>query len=276
MSPVYQPGGWFKLAPSTMLSIPDTIVSLTGGTLEIAIAVALIRRHLWRTEFPFFFAYICYSIVNVAVLLTSAALTSNRTYFAIYSAAQALYTIFGLLAMNESFRKIFLIYYLHKSWFSFLVPAVVLTVLLLSLWNWARHAPTQAGPLTIIYISLDLTANYMRAGIFGLFGILVFFWRSKWQDPPFGIIAGFGIFSVIGMASDALRSDFGMKMGFVFSYASAVAYILACVVWLYAFRRRKYDADSQPPSNVDPKELLDLLERPTKMLKRARNVKRCQ
>lgn len=248
-----------------MLSLLDKAISLTGCALEIAIAVRLMRQNLWSREFPLFFTYICYGILNVVLLLISADFASKHTYFAIFSVSQAVYTLLGLLAINESFRKVFRVYYVRQSWFNFLVPAVLLLIMLSALWNWARHAPVQAGPLTIIYISLDLTANYLRAGLFGLFGILVFFWRTKWQQQPFGVIIGFGIFSVVGMTADALRSDFGIKMNLVFSYASAVAYLIACLVWLRSFRRPKQDSDDQAPSDVDPKELLELLERHTKL-----------
>ena len=249
-----------------MLSILDKVIALMGGALEIAIAVTLIRRQLWRQGYPAFFVYICYAIINVAVLLISAELTSKKTYFGIFSITQAFYTILGLLAMNESFGKSFKVYYLQRHWFAFLVPSVVLMIILSALWNWSKHSPVQAGSLTIIYISLDLTANYMRAGLFGLFAILVLFWQARWQRRPFGVIIGFGIFSVVGMAADALRSDFGIKMNLVFSYASAVAYLIACLVWLLAFRRED-DPNNPPPSSVDPKELLELLERHTNLRK---------
>lgn len=251
-----------------MLNIVDKAISMAGAALEIAIAINLLRQRLWRREFPLFFVYICYAILNVAILLISAELAGKYTYFAIFSVTQALYTVLGLLAINESFQKVFRVYYLRRTWFPFLVPSVVLAIALSALWNWAEHRPIQAGPLTIIYISLDLTANYMRAGLFGVFGMLVFFWRTKWQQRPFGVIVGFGTFSLIGMIADALRSDFGTQMNLVFSYASAVAYLIACLVWLRAFRRSKESSEKQPPSsNVDAKELLGLLEHYTSFLK---------
>lgn len=113
-----------------MLGTIDKTIALTGGALEIAIAVILIRRQLWRRGYPAFFVYICYAIINVTVLLISAELTSKKMYFGIFSITQALYTVLGLLAMNEAFRKVFKVYYLHRRWFSFLVPSVVVIVAL--------------------------------------------------------------------------------------------------------------------------------------------------
>lgn len=259
-----------------MLSGIDTLLGVTGVALEIALAAILIRRKLWRSEFPLFFTYVCYAIVDVIGLLLVARYSSKRTYAQAYWIAQAVYGLLGVLAMEEAFRRIFSVYYFRRRWFRLLVPGLVLFILTVSIWKWLRHAPIQAGPLTIAYISFDLAMNYMLAGIFGLFGVLVLFWRTKWQRHPFGILLGFGTFSIVGMLADALRSDFGTKMDLIFSYAAAVAYIIACAIWLHAFTRNHDDGENRPEPLVDPLELLELLEGHTQMLDRTRNVKRCQ
>jgi len=257
-----------------MLSGLDIAISLTGAVLEIALAIVLIRQRLWRKAFPLFFLYVCYAVVDAVGIILISTFSSKRTYASAYWIMQAVYAILGLLAMNESFQKIFRVYYFRSKWFRFIVPGVVLTILSISIWNWQKHAPIQAGPETIAYMSFDLAANYMRGGVFGLFGILVFFWRAKWLDPPFGILLGFGTFSVIGMIADALRSDFGKKMDPVFIYAAAVAYIVACAIWLQAFKRSQEDRENVPRSAVDPSELLQLLDHHTEILNKTKDQER--
>jgi lysylphosphatidylglycerol synthetase-like protein (DUF2156 family) len=259
-----------------MLSGIDTFLGVTGVVLEIALATILIRHRLWRRDFPLFFAYVCYAIVDVVGLLLIARYSSKRAYAHAYWIAQAVYAVLGILAMDEAFRRVFSVYYFRRSWFRLLTPGLVLFILSICIWKWLRHAPIQAGPLTMAYISFDLAMNYILAGIFGLFGLLVFFWRTKWQRHPFGILLGFGAFSVVGMLADALRSDFGTKMDLIFSYAAAVAYIVACAIWLHAFTRNDDDGGNRLALPVDVGELLQLLERNTQMLDRKRNVKRCQ
>jgi lysylphosphatidylglycerol synthetase-like protein (DUF2156 family) len=259
-----------------MLTGIDTMLGVTGVVLEVALATILIRHRLLRSRFPLFFVYVCYAIVDVVGLLLIARYSSKRTYAHAYWIAQAVYAIFGLLAMEEAFCRIFMVYYFRRRWFRLLVPSLVLFILSVCIWKWLRHVPIEAGPLTIAYISFDLAMNYMLAGIFGLFGILVLFWRTKWQRHPFGILLGFGVFSVVGMLADALRSDFGTKMNLIFSYAAAVAYIVACAIWLHAFMRDSDNGGNRPGLPVDPEELLQLLERPTQMLDGTRNFKRCQ
>src|SRR5882672_4545831 len=136
-----------------MLTGIDTILGLVGVALEMALATTLIRRGLWRKDFPLFFVYVCYAVLDAVGLLFIAAFSSNRTYARAYWIAQAVYAILGLLAMNEAFRRTFRVYYVRRNWFRYLVPSVVLVILSISIWKWLRHAPVQAGPLTIAYIS---------------------------------------------------------------------------------------------------------------------------
>jgi hypothetical protein len=267
------PRGRSKLA-LLMSNGVDTALSLSGVALEIALAATLIRRGVWKRKFVFFFVYTAYSIINVIVLLVSAEIGSRKAYFTIYWATQAIYVVLGLLATNESFHKVFRIYYFRRPWFRFLVPAIVMAILSISIWTSLKHAPIQAGPVTIAYISFDLAANYMLAGVFGLFGIFVFFWHTKWQRHPFGIMLGFGVFSVTGMLANALRSDFGTKMNLIFSYGTAVAYIVACLIWLHAFIRPENDLTGGDTLQTDPSELVQLLDRHIGSLKKAKDHKR--
>ncbi len=149
-----------------MLSGVDVVLGLTGVALQIVLATVLIRQRLWRKDFPLFFVYVCYAVVDVVGLILIARFSSKQTYFAISWSAQAIYAVLGLLAMNESFHKVFRVYYLRRSWFKFLVPSVVLLILAISTWRWLTHAPIQAGRLTVAAISFDLAANYMRCGVF--------------------------------------------------------------------------------------------------------------
>lgn len=244
----------------------DAIFGLVGAGLELALAIALVRGRFWRREFLFFFLYICYAIADVLGLLVIAVIGNKQLYAHTYWIAQAFYGVLGVLAMNESFRKVFKVYYFRRSWFRFLVPGLLLTILSISVWKWLRQAPIQAGPFTIAYISFDLAVNYMLAGIFGLYGLLVFFWQVRWQQYAFHVMAGFGLFSLVGMLADALRSDFGTRMSLIFGYASAVAYIFACIIWLNGFQRTREGPDGRSGSSIDPEEVLTFLNRATRLV----------
>lgn len=170
--------------------------------------------------------------------------------------------------MYESFDRTLKIYYFSRRWF-FLLPLItILVIFAVSSWTLHKQRPIQAGQITLLYFSFDLAADYMLAGLFGLFVILVILWQAPWQRYAFGIMKGFGLFSIVGMLADLLRSQFGTKWDFFFSYAPSVAYILGCLIWLGAFlapEQRK--APAGLGSAVDLDEILELLSKLKKVIK---------
>jgi hypothetical protein len=160
------------------------------------------------------------------------------------------------------------VYFSSGRWFFLLPLATVLVVLLVSTWTLREHAPVQASRIAMLYISFDVAADYVLAALFGLFVILVFFWQAPWQRYSFGIMKGFGLFSIVEMLAGLLRSEFGTKWDFFFSYAPSVAYILGCLIWLGAFLapdESKHRAG--PGAVVDLDEILELLSKLTKAIK---------
>lgn len=192
----------------------------------------------------------------------------SPTFFNVYWVLEGGSAFLGVLAMFESFYRVLRPYYTSKSWL-FLMPfSTILIILSVSAWGLHKHSPVQAGPIARLYISFDLAADYMLAGFFGLFVVLVFLWQAKWQRYTFGIMKGFGLFSIVGMLADLLRSEFGTKWDFFFSYAPSVAYILGCLMWLGAFLAT--DVRTRPPgpgSVVDLDEIQELLSKLTKAIK---------
>jgi len=220
-----------------------------------------------RRQVPLFFVYTCFSLV-AGVTQAISLISSNSTNFLnLVWAIEGAYACIGLLAMNESFCKT-LGGYFSKRWLTLVPLTTILAVLFVSTLSLHKHAPIQATPLGTLYLSFYLSADYMRAGLFGVFVLLVFFWKARWQLHPFAIMKGFGLFSIVGMLADLLRSQFGTKWDFFFSYAPAVAYILSCLIWLGAFvapEERKSPAG--PGSAVDLDEISQLLGKLTKVIK---------
>jgi len=168
--------------------------------------------------------------------------------------------VLALLAMNASFSQVLMPYYFGRRWFRFVLPILALVVVLVSIG--VGHLPIQASRPMAVLISFALARDYLLSAIFCLFGMIVFFWQTRWQQHPFGIMKGFGLFSIVGMLANLLRSDFGTKMNWFFSYAPAVAYIVACLIWLGAFLKPEPEEQApRPGSLVNVEELVALLER---------------
>jgi hypothetical protein len=239
----------------------DISFTLAGLTLQFWLAITMTRCRLHK-QFLWFFVYTWFSILSGITLVLASGFGSYTVYFNLFSIAQASYAVLALLAMNESFKQVFAPYYFGRRWFRFLLPVLALIVVLISLWKWHGPTPAQASRPMAALISLGLASDYLLSAVFCLFGILVFFWQTRWQQYPFGIMKGFGLFSIVGMLADLLRSDFGTKMNLFFSYAPAVAYIVACLIWLGAFLKpAPEEQEPRPGSLVNVEELVALLER---------------
>lgn len=113
----------------------------------------------------------------------------------------------------------------------------------------------------VSFISFSLAGDYMVAGVYGLFVVLVLFWQARWQQYPFGIMKGYGLIGIVGMLADLLRSELGKRTDVFFSYAPAVVYIPACLIWLGTFIKTEPLRRSVRASFVDMDEILDLLGR---------------
>lgn len=239
---------------------------LPAAVLLAVIVVIIIRRRQHR-QFPFFLIYACCLALMESVLTIVAPIASRHVWFNLIWSTQASYAVLGVLAMHESFRKALRPYFHGKWWFQILVPSVVLIILGLCAWKAHQQSPPQSDRLILIYVTFYLASDYMRAAVFGLFAALVIFWRARWRPYAFGIMKGFGFYTIVGMAADLLNSDFGTKINWIFIYVPSVAYIVACLIWLGAFLKLEPENSSDKTgslTNLD--EVIELLARLKKAL----------
>jgi hypothetical protein len=244
----------------------DITIILVTAALPSVVAVVMVASRL-QQRWPFFFLYCCFSLLAGVVPIVAAFFFSYRTYFQVYFFCQSGHVILALLAMNEAFKRVFRIYYSGR-WFRLLLPSIGLIIVGVSLWRGYHRISPQAGLLWTAFLTFNLGADYFRAAIFGLFGLLVFFWNPPSQPHPFAVMKGFGIYSIVGMLGDLLRFDFGTRMRLFFSYAHSVAYIVACLIWLGAFLAPEPEKEAQRPGSlVNVAELRELLERLTRAIR---------
>jgi hypothetical protein len=245
----------------------DVVLSVMGIIPRIALICIIVRRHLQRL-WPLFFLYCCYSILAEIVITLSVALLSYERYFRVYFACQVVYVVLGLLAMGEAFQRTFAIYHAGHRWFRFLFPTVVLVVMAISAARWFHNASSGDEMQWAAFLTFHLGGEYSRAAVFALFGVLLFLWQPPWQPRPFAIMKGFGLFTIVGMLVNLLRSDFGTRMNLFGSYAPPVAYIVACLIWLGGFMAPEPENPARGPGSlVNVAELRELVERLTRAIR---------
>ncbi len=241
----------------------DIFLNLSGTLLAISLASILLWRKLYR-EFPFFFTYISSSIV-IAILRVSVR-GDYKIFFKIYWVTEAIYALLALLALHEAFRWVFRPFF-EKRWFGLFFPIVFLAIAIMAGLYHFHGLPSEANQVINLVLSFSLAVNWVEAGIFVLFFLLVWFHGIRWRDYPFGIVVGFAVISVGSLASRWARSEFGTKFNFLASYAPAVAYLLAVVLWIATFIRPP-EPEPEWALNMTPEQMLHEVRQYTIVIER--------
>jgi hypothetical protein len=247
----------------------DILLTLVGPVLGVCLATLLVRRRLHR-EFPFFFLYISSSIfIGVIRVCVSG---NYQLFFIVTWGTEALYIILALLALHEVFRKVFAAFY-ERRWFWLFFPSVVIAISVLAVIYRLGSPPAQANEVISLIISLGMAVNLVQALLFVLFFALVWFNGIGTREYPFGIVMGFAAIAIVTFAADWARSEFGTRLNIVSSYAPAVAYILAVILWLNTFLRPP-EPEPQWRLKITPEQLLDEMRQYSKILGKLRGRRR--
>ena len=114
-----------------------------------------------------------------------------------------------MLALHEAFRDVFVAFY-ERWWFWLVLPGIVAVLSAVFIGAVLLHAPAQASQIIAVIISFGKVVNYVRAGVFAAFFLLVWLLMGKgWRNQPFGIVLGFAVSAVGSAAAYQARSVFG-------------------------------------------------------------------
>lgn len=243
----------------------DILLSLVGPFVGAFLAAILVRRKVNR-EFPFFFLYVISSIGFPILRLCVSG--DYKFFFWIYWGTEAIYVFLALLALHEIFRKVFAAFY-EKRWFWLFFPLVVITISALAVVYRLGSPPAQANHVMSFIISLGMAVNLVQALLFVLFFVLVWFNGIGLREYPFGIVMGFAAISIGTFIGNWARSVFGTKSIPLFSYAPAVAYILAVILWLNTFLHPP-ELEPQWKLKITPEQLLEEIRQYSKILGKLR------
>src|SRR6478736_1927816 len=128
----------------------DLSPSITAAVLAILLAASLLRRKLHH-EFPLFFVYVAYAILATVARVSVSG--HYQTYFVVYWATAAVYSILALFALYEAFREVFLAFYMLWWWFWLLFPAAVGIAAFTQIRRAILNPPIQATPLIAAVLS---------------------------------------------------------------------------------------------------------------------------
>ncbi|SRR5258708_5851837 len=239
------------------------ILLITALVGEIWLAFLLVR-HAVQRKFPFFFAYILYSVLASAAQLVTA--SHYKVYFLVFWTNEAVLAILSIMAVLEVFRWVFALFWLLK-WFRLGFYAVLALVLLVPITNALLKPPVHVPPLVAAILSAGIAVNFVQGAICALFWLLVKHFDIGFRRFAFGIMLGFGPLSCGKLIAWVLRSEFGTRFTLLGIYFPPVAYLLALAFWLLVFSRPEPpEPEWQLP--ITPQQLLDQIKQYTRIVKK--------
>ena len=241
------------------MTFTTSILLLLPAALQSWLAVLLVRRRLHRT-FRFFFGYTVFAVA--ALFLRFAVQANYRAYFLVYWVTEAGYAVLGVLSILEVFPHVFKTFSRARG-FRLVVWTAVLLMVALSVVKGILSPPIQAGRLIVLIYSLEVGVQYVQTGVFVILVMLSRLYRIALRRYAFGIVFGFGLLAAASLAAALLRSDFGTRFRFLFTFMPGVVYIIAVLIWLLTFLR------PEPP---DPMDELKSPFRPGEVIERVRRL----
>lgn len=236
------------------MHIFNLILLASSFTLEAWLLLLLVQRGV-RHHFPVFFAFV--AIAAPATLARLLTVSHYFAYFYIYWSSNAVLLLLGLAALHEVFHWVYEGFYLFW-WFRLLYFGTILVVLLATIHNAVVNPPVQTHPVIGVILDAGITVNLLRVGIAALFAALTGPLAIPFRRYPFGIAAGFAAASIGPFLGYFARSVFGTRLENFARYASAVAYIVALIIWLAAFSRPEPEERAWTPP-VSPEEMLRIV-----------------
>jgi hypothetical protein len=231
---------------------------ITGVALEICILVLLAHRRLYR-QYPVFASYVAYVLLQT--VLRFAVHPNEDLYFLVFWITAPVEVILAILAVHESFRRVFRAFYLTR-WFRFCFPGAIVLALLYSLLTGYFSPPAHARGTYAAIISGMLMAQYVILAISVAFFVLAKLLQVPWRIHEYRIVAGFGISSGITALAAGIRSVFVTRFPFVSDMLPAVSYLLALGIWVSAAAYplpAKAVSDGERPTQADLEELVGRL-----------------
>ncbi|HKT68043.1 MAG TPA: hypothetical protein VJP83_01340 [Terriglobales bacterium] len=231
------------------MSVPVSISYLiwVAGGLGNAIALWLMFRRRLLREFPFFFCYLSFHIVEgfISVFLYRHFGRDSWAYLYEWWAAQGIGIGLRFGVIWEIFSHMFRRYegLRHAGAIVFRSAAVLLVVVaVLAAVAGPAHEPDFARNLALNGgVVLERSLDVVQCGLLLLLFLFASYFALTWRNYVFGIALGFGVIASVELLAAALATQFRSVSDVVLNSLPRIAYAVATIIWVV------YLAGSEPP-----------------------------
>ena len=231
----------------TLKDVVQNAVWGLGTLVQLAIAIVMLRRKLFRT-FPVFFAYIVFHFAE-SIMGQVVYLAWRSAYYRFYWGCEAVDAIFTLAVIQEIFRVMFTPYDALRKWGTAAFRWLTLTLCVFAMFTAVLSPSGESDRNFAAILVLDRSVQVVQLGlVFFLFAFCRLFGMT-WRHYVFGIAAGLAFITSVGTAVIALRTHMGAAGNTLFAYAAPIGFVLGNVLWSYYFASEK----SVVPLNIVPR-----------------------
>lgn len=217
------------------MGIIDILLLITSPLIFVGLIFVFVQRALVQ-QFPFFFSYAVYSLVATGIRM--AFRHPPSTYYWVYWSTDFIYDVLAFLTMMEVFRRIFPPSSPMFRSLRWLLPALVVLLMGLSLYATFHSAATAPLPRIVSGI------YWFNIGIHGVEGIflplvivLILVFAVPWPPYEMGILGGFAVSAYSIMLSALLRMQGGHNYEKLYLYGGRIGFTVATVIWFWTFVR---------------------------------------
>ena len=213
------------------ISPREYLFGVIPALLQPLIAVVIIRRELFR-QFPVYTIYTIYQVVTIPVIYAELALQVSRLHYAYTWYPLQMCSIalaFGVIF--ELFRFVLEPYdALKRVWRVIFVVAAAVLVTISVLWIVYGSGP-QADRLTQTMNLLTRSLRLIQAGLMVLLFALSRSLGLSWRSYSFGLALGYGMYAVVELVLNAMRTQYGNAVWELQYTLSTYAYNLMILIW---------------------------------------------
>lgn len=207
------------------------VLWLVGAALQSGIAIGMVRKKLHR-EFPFFYAYTIFHIVQAVIAFTAYQL-SYTFYFYTYWVSEGLDAFITLVVIQEIFSHVFRPYEALRQLGDLLFRWAALIMFGLAIITASASPGVDADRWIAGLLVLQRSVTFIQAGLLLFLFLFCRMFGLTWRHYVFGITLGFGLYATLFTAATALRAYLGASANTWYGVATAIIVNLGLVVWLY-------------------------------------------
>ena len=207
------------------------VLWLAAPLLQLGILVSMDRKKL-RQDFPFFFNYLIFQIISVALLFTVYHV-SYDLYFYAYWTSSAVGIGLGFAVIYEIFSYTLRPYAGLRDLGTMLFRWAALLLLLVSGISAAASASgTEMHRLTFAIMSIERSIRLMQCGLLLFVLVCSTYLGLSLRSFACGIALGFGVFAATDLTILNFRTQLGDHWTQLLSLVASGIYNISVMVWL--------------------------------------------